>query len=83
MSDKFEGAAREMGGRVQEQVGGAIGDAKTQAEGLYNQAAGRMQQAVGQAQEAADQFTGMVRAQPLIAAAVALGVGYLFGRLRS
>ncbi|HEY1930669.1 MAG TPA: CsbD family protein [Acetobacteraceae bacterium] len=83
MSDKFEGKARQMGGRVQEAVGETIGDSKTQAEGLYNQAAGRVQQAVGQAHDAADQFTGMVRAQPLVAAAVALGVGYLVGRLRS
>ena len=33
MSDRFEGAARDMGGRVQQKVGEIAGDAKTQAEG--------------------------------------------------
>lgn len=82
MNDRFEGTAREMGGRVQAKVGEAVGDAKTQAEGLYNQAAGAMQQVAGQAQDATEQLSGMIRAQPLIAAATALGVGYLLGRLR-
>jgi uncharacterized protein YjbJ (UPF0337 family) len=45
MSD-VPGTAREMGGRVQEMVGELTGDAKTQAEGLYNQAAGQTQQKV-------------------------------------
>jgi uncharacterized protein YjbJ (UPF0337 family) len=44
MNDGFEGAAREMGGQVQEKVGDVLGDAKTQASGLYNQAAGQAQQ---------------------------------------
>ena len=82
MSDEIKGAAREMGGRAQEVIGDTMGDAKMRAEGLYNRAGGQVQQAMGQAQDAADRFTGMVRAQPLIAAAVALGVGYLLGRMR-
>jgi uncharacterized protein YjbJ (UPF0337 family) len=83
MSDRLQGTVREMGGRAQAKVGDVVGDAKTQAEGMYNQAAGRAQQVMGQAQEATDQLSGMIRAQPLIAAGVALGVGYLLGRLRS
>ena len=83
MSDRFEGTTREMGGRVQEKVGEFVGDSKTQAEGLYNQAAGRVQQMAGQAQDATDQISGMIRAQPLIAAGIALGIGYLLGRLRT
>jgi uncharacterized protein YjbJ (UPF0337 family) len=74
MSDNFQGAAREMGGRMQQKFGEAIGDAKTQANGLYNQAA-------GQAQQAADQVGDMIRAQPLTAAVIALGIGYILGRL--
>jgi len=81
MSDTFEGAAREMGGRVQQKVGEAMGDAKTQADGLYNQAAGRAQQMWGQAQDASGQLSDTIRAQPLIAAAIALGIGYLIGRM--
>jgi uncharacterized protein YjbJ (UPF0337 family) len=80
MNDRFEGTAREMGGRVQQKVGEAVGDAKTQADGLYNQAAGRAQQVWGQAQEATDQMSSAIRAQPLIATAIAVGIGYLLGR---
>jgi uncharacterized protein YjbJ (UPF0337 family) len=74
MNDRVEGTVREFGGRVQEAVGNVAGDSKTQAEGLYNQAA-------GQAQQAASQITDVVKAQPVVAAVVALGLGYLIGRL--
>ena len=46
MSDRLEGTAREFGGRVQQTVGEFAGDAKTQANGMYNQAAGQAQQQV-------------------------------------
>jgi uncharacterized protein YjbJ (UPF0337 family) len=81
MSDKFEGSVRDMGGRVQQKVGETVGDAKTQADGVYNQAAGKAQQAWGQAQDASEQLSDTIRAQPLVAAAVAVGIGYLLGRL--
>lgn len=81
MSDKVEGLAREMGGRAQKTLGDTVGDAKTQAQGVYNQASGRAQQAWGQAQDAGDQLSDAIRGQPLIAAVVALGIGYLIGRL--
>jgi len=81
MSDRLQGAAREMGGRVQQQVGEAVGDAKMQADGLYNQALGTAQQMWGQAQDATEQVSGAIRAQPLVAAAVAVGIGYILGRL--
>jgi uncharacterized protein YjbJ (UPF0337 family) len=74
MNDSYEGAAREMGGRVQQTIGDAIGDAKTQASGLYNQAA-------GQAQQQAARLSDVIKEQPLAAAAVAVGIGYLLGRL--
>lgn len=74
MSDRFQGTARDLGGRVQETVGNMTGDAKTQAEGLYNQAAGQAQQTMGQ-------FGDMVKSQPVAAVAVALGLGYILGRL--
>jgi uncharacterized protein YjbJ (UPF0337 family) len=74
MTDRVEGTVREFGGRVQEAVGNVTGDTKTQAQGLYNQAA-------GQAQQAASQLTDVVKAQPVVAAVVALGLGYLIGRL--
>ena len=51
-----------------------MGDAKTQAQGAYNQASGQVQNAVGQAND-------FLREQPLTAVLVALGVGFLIGRL--
>ncbi|HEX3990144.1 MAG TPA: CsbD family protein [Acetobacteraceae bacterium] len=76
MNDRVEGTVREFGGRVQEAVGNATGDAKTQAQGLYNQAA-------GQAQQAASQLSDVVKAQPILASLAALGIGYMLGRLTS
>lgn len=76
MDDGFEGKAREMGGRAQQTIGDAIGDAKTQAAGLYNQAA-------GQAQQQAARLSDVIKEQPLAAALVAVGIGYLLGRLTS
>jgi uncharacterized protein YjbJ (UPF0337 family) len=76
MNDRVEGTVREFGGRVQEAVGDVAGDSKTRAEGLYNQAA-------GQAQQAAGQLTDAVKAQPILASLIALGIGYVVGRLTS
>jgi uncharacterized protein YjbJ (UPF0337 family) len=74
MNDRVEGTAREFGGRVQEAAGDLTGDARTQAQGLYNQAA-------GQAQQAAGQFSDVVKAQPIMATLVAVAIGYVLGRL--
>lgn len=76
MSDRLEGTARDFGGRVQETAGNVTGDTKTQAEGLYNQAA-------GQAQQAAGQVSDLIKDQPIVAVLLAVGVGYIFGRLTS
>lgn len=74
MSDRFEGTARDIGGRVQETAGNITGDSKTQTEGLYNQAA-------GQAQQAAGQVSDLIKAQPIVATLLAIGFGYILGRL--
>lgn len=81
MSDKVAGMARDMGGRAQSAIGDTIGDANMKAKGVYNQASGRAQQAWGQAQDAGDQLGEAIRGQPLMAAVIALGIGYLIGRL--
>jgi uncharacterized protein YjbJ (UPF0337 family) len=73
MSD-FRGASRDMAGRVQEKVGEFTGDARTQAEGLYNQAAGQAQQQVAR-------LGDVIKAQPIPAILVAAAAGYLLGRL--
>jgi uncharacterized protein YjbJ (UPF0337 family) len=72
----FEGTAREMGGRVQQKVGEIAGDARTQAEGLYNQAA-------GQAQHQVARLSDVIKDQPITSALVAIGIGYLLGRFTS
>jgi uncharacterized protein YjbJ (UPF0337 family) len=74
MSDKVQGMARDMAGRAQQAVGSAFGDARTQAQGMYNQAA-------GQAQEQLGRFADTVKDQPLTATLIALGIGYIIGRL--
>ena len=73
MSDRVEGAARDMGGQVQQKAGEFAGDAKTQAEGLYNQAAGQAQQQVAR-------LGDVIKDQPIASALVAVGIGYLLGR---
>lgn len=74
MSDNVQGKARDMAGRAQQAFGDAVGDARTQAQGVYNQAA-------GQAQEQAARVAEVIRDQPLTATLIALGVGYILGRL--
>jgi uncharacterized protein YjbJ (UPF0337 family) len=73
MNDGYEGTARDFGGRVQQKVGELAGDAKTQAEGLYNQAA-------GQAEEQIARLSDVIKDQPMTSALVAIGIGYLIGR---
>lgn len=77
MNDTIEGLTHETNGRLRQ----AAGEARTQADGLYRHAAGDARRVWGQAQVATDQVSGAIRAQPLIAAAVAAGIGYLLGRL--
>jgi ElaB/YqjD/DUF883 family membrane-anchored ribosome-binding protein len=65
------------------------GDAKTQAEGVLNQAAGRAQDMYGQTADTARQTAATLDAwlrdtietQPYATAIVALGIGWLLGRL--
>lgn len=76
MSDKVQGMARDMAGRAQQTFGNTVGDAQTQAKGMYNQAS-------GQAQEQAARLGEVIRDQPLTATIIALGVGYILGRLTS
>ena len=85
MKDQVEGGAKEFGGRVQDAVGGLTGDAKTQAEGKYDQVAGQVQQKYGQAKDAAsdglETLSEQVRQQPLVALLVAGAVGWVIGRI--
>jgi len=86
---RLEGTARNFGGKVQEGIGRATGDAKTQTEGVLNQAAGAAQDLYGQTADVARQtattldtwLRNTIETQPYTTAIVALGIGWLLGRL--
>lgn len=46
------GTAKDIGGKIQQVVGKAVGSAKQEAKGLHKQAEGKMQKAVGDVQDA-------------------------------
>ena len=50
--DQVKGAAKDVGGKVQEEVGKLVGSKHHQTEGLKNQIAGKMQEKVGDLKEA-------------------------------
>ncbi len=53
MSDKMEGTARDVGGKIESTVGNLTGDTKNQAQGKIDQVAGQAQKAFGDAKDAA------------------------------
>lgn len=81
--NRFEGTARRVGGRIQEAVGDFAGDSSSQVRGRANQAAGMAQDAYGavsdEARAYADHLSDTVKDQPLVALAIAGGVGFLLG----
>ena len=87
--DHISGTARNLGGKVEEGVGRATGDAKTQIQGKLDQAAGAAQDLYGQTADAArDTVTTFdkllrttIETQPYTTAIVALGIGWLLGRM--
>ena len=87
--NRFEGSARNLGGKVQEGVGRVTGDTNSKAEGLINQAAGTAQNLYGQAADAVRQNATPIEAwlrdkietQPYTTVIAALGIGWLLGRM--
>ncbi|MET0855953.1 MAG: CsbD family protein [Telluria sp.] len=49
--DQVKGKAKDIGGKIQEEVGKVVGSNKQQAEGLANQAEGKLQEKAGDAKE--------------------------------
>ena len=76
--NEVEGTARDIGGKVQDAVGGLTGDPETQAEGKLNQAAGKAQKMVG---SLAEDLRDNVVDQPLTALAIVGGLGLALGFL--
>jgi uncharacterized protein YjbJ (UPF0337 family) len=87
--NRLEGNVRNVGGKVQEGVGWATGDAKSKVEGAMNQAAGTAQDLYGQSADAARQtastfdawLRSRIETQPYTTAIAALGIGWLLGRM--
>jgi uncharacterized protein YjbJ (UPF0337 family) len=87
--DRIAGTARKLGGKVEEEVGRFTGDPQTQIKGMANQAAGAAQDLYGQAADAARDtaatfdkwLRNTIETQPYATAVVALGIGWLLGRM--
>jgi uncharacterized protein YjbJ (UPF0337 family) len=87
--NRIAGSARNLGGKVEKGVGRATGDVRTQVEGRLDQAAGAAQDLYGQTSDAAREtavtfdkwLRNTIETQPYTAAFVALGIGWLLGRM--
>ena len=95
--NRVAGTAKNMGGKIEEGFGRVTGDTKTQAEGIANRAVGAAQDLYGQARDFASDavdtrsaispylsekwFRHSIETQPYTTAIVAVGIGWLLGRL--
>ena len=87
--DRISGTARNLGGKVEEGLGRTTGDVKTQLQGKLDQATGAAQDLYGQAADAARDtavsfdkwLRTTIETQPYTTAIVALGIGWLLGRM--
>jgi uncharacterized protein YjbJ (UPF0337 family) len=94
--DHLSGSAKNIGGQVEEGFGRATGDVKTQLQGKAKQMEDTLQDVYGQAKETAADAAGAIQERvseagdflraaieerPFTAAAIALGIGFLIGRL--
>ena len=50
--DQIKGAAKDIGGKAQEEVGKIVGSKHQQTEGLKHQVAGKLQETVGDLKQA-------------------------------
>jgi uncharacterized protein YjbJ (UPF0337 family) len=93
--NRLSGAAKNLGGKMEEGFGRATGDAKTRVQGQARQAEGSIQDLYGQAVDSAEDAIDAVRqmpasvddtirhyieSNPYTTAAIALGLGWLIGR---
>ena len=72
-SNRIEGTAQDLGGKVKDAVGGLTGDTGLQAEGKADQGIGQLKNFGGRAIDFA-------KKQPLVAAGITLVAGVLLGR---
>jgi uncharacterized protein YjbJ (UPF0337 family) len=94
--NRLSGTAKNIGGKLEEGFGQVTGDTKIEAEGIARQVSGAAQDLYGQAREAASDVAGAapgtassfekvlrstIETQPYTSALVALGIGWLLGRM--
>ncbi len=63
--NQFEGAARNIGGKIQQAAGDVTGDPKLKADGMADKAAGTAQKAYGEVKDAVREYGGDYGAQLL------------------
>lgn len=74
--NELEGGAQELGGKVQDAIGGLTGDTKTQAEGKWNKTAGHAQKTLG---SAAEELRDILTEQPFTALALVAASAFALG----
>jgi uncharacterized protein YjbJ (UPF0337 family) len=83
--NRVAGTARSVGGKVEEGFGRVTGDTRMRTEGLVDQAAGAAQDLYGQARDSTAALEKWLRraieTQPYTTAIVAVGIGWLLGRM--
>lgn len=83
--NEVTGTAKEYMGKAQGAAGDLLGDSSTSVKGRVNEAAGKVQAGYGQvadqASDIASELGDRIKAQPLVAVAIATGLGYLLGRI--
>jgi uncharacterized protein YjbJ (UPF0337 family) len=87
--DRIAGAAKNIGGKVQEGVGSLTGDRSREAKGKAKQVEGAVQDMYGQAKDAATDITSQaddilrqyVESKPYTVAFACLALGFVVGRM--
>jgi uncharacterized protein YjbJ (UPF0337 family) len=77
-TNQLDGTLKDAAGKVQDAVGGLTGDLDLQAEGKARQLAGKAQAKYG---DSVEQIAQTARNNPLGALVLAVGIGFLLGRL--
>lgn len=87
-SNRIEGTVTKAKGKLEHAAGDLVGDAKTQAEGMFDEWSGRAQATYGKARDAARDGTDAVRSftedRPLqsllLAGLIGFGIGLMASR---
>ena len=77
-TNEAEGAVKDTVGKLQDGMGGVLGDTGMQAKGKAKQFAGQAQEYYG---DTLDTVRDVASDQPLLALGVAVGVGFILGAL--